>query len=157
MAENQKEDVHVLQQVGIKVLEDWAMMLVEQSSAKESNLSSELPIYASSMHFEGVIAGKVSILAQLPFLQTLARNLLGIDSDQTPSISESEDAFKEMANVILGNYLTEAYGPDTPFVLTNPQVEQKQTFSEFADKIGPQVFYLTADGFTVILTFRVDG
>lgn len=157
MASDCNAKKHILQIVGIKVLEDWAMMLVEESTAAQNPFNSELPIYVSSMHFEGVIDGKISILAQKPFLQILARNLLGIDSEETPSEQESEDAFKEMANVVLGNFLTEAYGPDTPFVLTNPQVEKKTNLLECTDKVGPHLYYLSADGSSLALTFRVDG
>lgn len=146
---------HPLKKVSLKVLEDWAMMLVDETSIAEVGFDLSQPLYMAWIDMHGTISGALSIVAQKDFMDCLAANLLGLDEDYHPATEEGEDALKEMSNVLAGNFFTEAYGDATAFDLINPQVgEIKQ---DDLDKVLKRrvVHCFSADGHPVAVTFSI--
>ncbi|NLF25769.1 MAG: chemotaxis protein CheX [Deltaproteobacteria bacterium] len=116
---------HPIKKVTAYVLSEWAMMLVEPGSQPETMFSQNEPFFRVSAYYQGVFDGDLTIICQEPFLNMLARNVLGADSEEVVSPEEQWDALRELANIISGNYLVEAYGVETIFDL--PHFELQQT------------------------------
>ncbi len=150
------KDIHPLKTASLKVLEDWAMMLVDEVNEVSAELfNPEQRVYMSWVSLHGVITGAVSIVAQEQFLKALANNILGSNGDIAPTSEDGKDAFKEMGNVLAGNFLTEAYGEDVVFDLFNPSVTEVP-FAE-VDKFTQRniVFAFMADDIPVAVTFSI--
>lgn len=151
------EQCHPLKHVALKVLEDWAMMLVDENDEiTPQSLSESGSLYISSTHFKGTISGTVSIVSPKSFLRVLAANLLGESGDETPGEEDCIDAFREMGNVLTGNFLTEAYGDDVVFDLLSPQVSTAS--EDHLDELTARkvVFSFNADEEPVVVTFQLD-
>ncbi len=116
-----KDFKSVIEAITVRILEDWAMMLVEPAEDGLSSFAPEEDFYICSIRFQGVVQGGYFILCQKPFLETLAGNLLGTESEFDEE--EIRDVLQEMANVLCGNLLTECYGEDTVFDVVLPKVE----------------------------------
>lgn len=147
---------HPLKTVCLKVLEDWGMMIVDEVTEPSAEMFCDSEqVYISSVNLHGVITGSVSILSQLPFMQTLARNVLGIDDLSELTKGDCLDAFKEMGNILAGNFITEAYGEDVVFDLLNPSVSET-SFSSVTDFIDKNiVFAFLADDAPVAVSFNI--
>lgn len=143
---------HPLKKTTTKILEDWGMMLVEDADADAVDFGGESPLYSSEVEMRGTFHGTLSVFAQEPFLATLAANILGNDA---PSEDDKLDAFKELGNILAGNFLTEAYGADLVFDVTQPRVSE--TNGEQLEKLeGQRVrFYFLADDAPVAVTFSI--
>ena len=144
---------HALNITALKVLEDWAMMLVD--SEEEVTFPSDQDLLCSTISFKGVIDGEVSILAPKSFVTTLACNVLGVEESEA-SDDEKRDAFCEMNNVLTGNFLTEAYGADTVFDVILPQVREIQERDLNSLLQSRVVFRFLADSQPVAFTFKVN-
>lgn len=116
----ERDFVEILQPVGQRILEDWAMMLVDPATPEqEESLLDGEEVYRSSVNFSGEKAGQISILSNGEFLRALGSNLVGEDAADLDE-NVSVDGFKELANVIAGNFLTEAFGDGRVFDLSSP-------------------------------------
>lgn len=113
----------VLERTTLLALEEWGLMLCDRSAEQADHYFGEMEgLLLASMRFQGLIEGQLYLLVEEAFSETLCRNLLAKEMDESVSEEEKEDALRELCNVILGNYLTEAYGDDTAFELTLPNV-----------------------------------
>lgn len=142
-----------LEATSIMVLEDWALMLVDPATSKKIDTSGE-PLYCSRIKFKGTGKGEICIVADKDFIKMLASNVLGTDD----SVQEETifDAFAEMANVVAGNFLTEAYGADKLFDLTPPvTAEAADDIVETCSKTDSSI-YLNADSCPVSIHLLKD-
>lgn len=147
-----------LSRVSLKVLEDWAMMLVDPvDNDSTEDLFDDGTLIESSVTFHGAQSGKVLIVAPKPFLSQLSENLLGDDDRDTLDCSAEEDGFKEMANVLAGNLLTEAFGDKVVFDLMSPEISpiEKGSFSSLS-KSNQTVFFV-ADDLPISVTFIISN
>ena len=146
---------HPLKKVGLRILEDWAMMIVDEVSETECGFNPDEKLYMAWINIHGHISGALSIITQTKFIQSLASNLLGVEPSDAPSRDECEDALREMGNVLAGNYFTEAYGEDVVFDLINPNVTEVP-FEELAKVASRRVkYYFQADDAPVVITFSI--
>lgn len=146
---------HPLKTSSLKVLEDWALMLVDEIPEVSPEIfDKEKPVYMSWINLSGVIDGAVSIVTQENFMKILAGNLLG-NIEEEPHMEDLRDAFKEMGNVLAGNFITEAYGEDVVFDLLNPNVSEISftDLERFAKR--NVVFGFMADDCPVAMTFSI--
>lgn len=134
------------------ILEDWAMMMVDRSETVIEQFDYDLPFYRSSISFQGVVNGSYFIVCQEAFARTLAANLLGSEIETNESVTN--DALKEMINVISGNLLTMSFGEDTVFDLSVPQVD-KITPDEVRKFDVKQTISFVADCEPVLISFEV--
>ena len=144
-----------LHDVTVRILEDWAMMLVEDSSVTPELFEKDKPFIFSSIEFSGEFNGIIGITFQKPFIVQIARNVLGISEDQEPSAAEINDAAAELANVVTGNFLTEAYGEDLAFKVVAPRIREVQSHSITQLFNGPQCCCVTGDGIPVVTSMTV--
>jgi len=138
------------------VLEDWARMLVDAVDEDGVDFGSDGPLLKSWVSARGPIDGILSIIASPAFVKQLARNLLGNSEEQDPSEEECHDAFREMGNVLAGNFFTEAYGESVVFEIITPTVEQV-AIGEL-NEIGEQQvkFYFIADDLPLVVSYRLE-
>jgi CheY-specific phosphatase CheX len=116
--------IHPLKRASLKILEEWGLMLIDEAEQTAELFEREEPVMMSWIYLHGKLTGAVSIVAQAPFLKALAANVLGQDSEAGISDDDCTDAFKELGNVLAGNFLTEAYGEDSVFDLLEPNVQE---------------------------------
>ena len=146
----------VIDSVISRVLQDWAMMLVDRAAATTEIFEADANFYLGLMNFRGVVNGGYGILCQERFLNNLAGNLLGVLEEA--SVNDKLDALREMANVMSGNLLTEMYGPDTTFDLVLPTVFPADAVAMdefFRDKA--RVYCYLGDDAPVAISFWLGG
>ena len=113
-----------LEKIGILALEDWGMMMTETIPSDRELFRDNQDLYLGTIEYSGSTKGKLAVVCDKPFLHTLYCNILGLDEDSdTAEQNEYEDTLKELTNVILGNFLTEAYGAETVFELIHPNAQ----------------------------------
>ena len=151
MADNQ----HPLLTVSLKVLEDWAMMLVDPASGRTEIFEADEPLFRSQIEMHGAFEGKLTIVAQPNFLRSLAANLLGSSDASSLTQEDMSDAFREMGNVLAGNFITEAYGADVAFDMINPKVEELDPQGLAALSNRPQTYYFLADDEPVCVSYEI--
>jgi hypothetical protein len=140
----------VLTEVAQFTVEDWGMMIAEP--ADEIALTQGEDCYLAEMDFEGDdgFRGRISILCQGGFAAALTRNLLGMDAGEEVTVEQSLDALREMANVITGHFVTEAFGEDERFALLSPG-SRAITYSEALTLAAENCVGLVGDDELVIL------
>ena len=111
-----------LREVGLRILSDWGMMLVDEPPKGTVIFESAEPLYMAWVNMRGACKGTLSIVAQPKFMETLTRNLLGLEPDAPLTSADRCDAFKELGNVLAGNFFTAAFGEDVVFDLIYPNV-----------------------------------
>jgi hypothetical protein len=72
------------------------------------------------LRWNGPSTGIMRLWADPSLLAVLAANMLGTDEDDPVSQAKGLDALKESLNMIVGNCLTEAWGPGPVFLLDVP-------------------------------------
>ena len=155
MSEHKEEPI--LRKTGARVLEDWGMMMVDEVSLEKNPFDFTDKFYISSVCYRGPINGTLSILAQKAFMDSLCRNLLGLDETHIITEGDGEDTFRELANVLLGNFLTEAYGEELVFDLNPPNVTHadREKIREFLK--NRKIYYFAADQKPVAFSFTLDA
>jgi CheY-specific phosphatase CheX len=144
---------HPLRKASLKVLETWGMMIVDEVQSVDASLfDPNEPVFMSWVNLDGAMSGAVSIVAQADFLKTLAVNVLG-DEEASLDGPACQDAFRELGNILAGNFLTEAYGEKAVFDLLHPNVTEVP-FSD-VEKFTQRniVFAFLADEKPVAVTF----
>lgn len=137
-----------------RILEDWAMMMVDHEPQAAEHFDPDLPYYVAVIQFHGIVGGRYRLLCQTPFAEQLTRSLLGIDDEVTAE--QMIDALKEMINVLTGNLLTETYGEDTVFTLTPPEAHLA-TAEELEMFRSPRTFSYLADSLPIQIHFVLEG
>ncbi len=153
-----KKNDHPLRNTAAKVLENWGMMMIDEVPEPRTELFAlDEPLFHSLIELHGAVSGSVSIIAQRDFLSALSHNLLGEPEEVNIDDPQQEDAFRELGNVLAGNFITEAYGDDVVFDLLNPTVctiSSSQADALFARDV---VFEFLADGAPIAFTFNIDS
>ena len=153
-----KKNEHPLRITAARVLEDWGMMMIDEPSSEGTQLFTlDTPLYHSIIELHGAVSGSVSIIAQEDFLSALAHNLLCEPEDVQLDSHQQEDAFRELGNVLAGNFITEAYGDDVVFDLLNPAVSTISPESLSAILERNVVFEFLVDGAPVAFTFNIQS
>lgn len=116
------EDGHILGEVLCKVLEREAFMFA-QPADKKSFTVPRGELLRSAIRFSGNnIAGVILISLQVDLAREIAANILGEDSDDEVAISQANDAFGEILNVLCGQFITTVEGAEPIFDLSVPRV-----------------------------------
>ncbi len=146
---------HPLKTVATKILEDWAFMMVDPEESGEELLDLSSPLYLSCINIGGAFNGTILIMARESFISQLAINLLGENDTTTIHEIDSHDAFREMANVLAGNFITTAYGADVSFDMLNPSVALATEDDLNKFKNSAHQFFFIADDNLVGITFAI--
>lgn len=142
------------QKVSALTLEDWAMMLIDDETPEKSEFEDE-KLFLGSTSYTGIVNAKVGILCTEAFCQGLYMSVLG-EIEEGINEEGLKDALSEMVNVFIGNFLTEAYGPDTVFAIGTPSskiVGEEEMKEFFSNKF---FFSFTADDEPVAIALMRD-
>lgn len=115
---HQKEAGEVLAEIANFTLGDWAMMLTEDSSSDILNDQDLSSGFITSLNLKGPQPGKINILASKQFAMTLHQNLAGDFADDIAT-EELMDCLKEMTNVTAGRLVSEVFGENAVYDLTD--------------------------------------
>ncbi len=111
------------------------MLPMPPEEVSEQGGESGSPTSAVSVTFTGALDGTLVLAVGDGMLPQLAANMLGLDeSGPEASRDQQLDALKELANVICGNLLTEAWSPETSFSVSSPHfLGQDVSVEAFSD------------------------
>ena len=96
------------------------MFAVPEEEAPESALGST----AAAVAFEGAFQGRLAVSITDEMLPALAMNMLGLEEEVSPTLTQQHDALKELANVVCGNLLPEIAGPKLEFRVAAPELNE---------------------------------
>lgn len=106
----------------VRLLEDWALMLVDETSSEGALFNEKTKFYETEIDFHGSFNGMFTIITQDDFVCKLVDNIIGEQADD----EVKADALCEMANVFAGNLLTAAFGCDLVFDLGSPRCIERE-------------------------------
>jgi CheY-specific phosphatase CheX len=75
----------------------------------------------AEVSFAGVFSGRLAVVMTEPALKELAANMLGIDIEAVEQ-NHLDDALKETANIICGNWLPVIGGDEAVFHIAAPRI-----------------------------------
>jgi CheY-specific phosphatase CheX len=75
----------------------------------------------AEVSFTGVFSGRLAVVMSEPALKELAANMLGIDNEAVEQ-HHLNDALKETANIICGNWLPVVGGDEAVFHIAAPRI-----------------------------------
>jgi len=114
--------------VSVRILEDAAFLFVEPLAEEDKPDPDWIPTGAE-LGWSGPTRGTMRIWTDPDFLVLLAANMLGIEEDDTAAAKAGPDALREVLNMIVGNSLTEAWGPGPAFHLEIPEIADPDLLS----------------------------
>jgi hypothetical protein len=100
-------------------LEKLAFMFFISDSYREPILFQDA--VTADVSFTGVFSGRLAVVMTEPALKELAANMLGIDNEEVEQ-NHLEDALKETANIICGNWLPVVGGDEAVFHIDAPRI-----------------------------------
>jgi hypothetical protein len=142
----------------VRVLEDWAMALVDEPTGEvafDKMFDPEQPLIVGKVQFAGPVKGTYTVVCSQEFIQELVGNLIG-GGDSEPTESDVTDGMCEFVNVLAGNLLTETYGEEIAFALNRPEA-QDAAFDEVAPLFQRWSAIAVADGMPVGVTFDLES
>jgi CheY-specific phosphatase CheX len=110
----------LLAPVAMRVLEDAVFVFSEPLEADDAPDIAVWNNCGVMLEFSGIAQGSIGLWADEGFAQLIAANMLGVDTDDEGASCRATDALKEVLNMIVGNFLTEAYGEEPVFDLGIP-------------------------------------
>ena len=118
MSTNEMKQALVI--VAPRILEEAAFIFSEPLEGPDQPGDEWTPVGVERL-WEGPSNGLMRLWADSSLLPVLAANLLGIEEDDPLCAEKGLDAVKEILNMIVGNSLTEAWGPGPIFQLHIPE------------------------------------
>lgn len=115
--------------VAPRILEESAYVFSEPLDAPDEPADDWSPV-GVQLRWQGPSTGAMRIWADPSLLPVLAANMLGIEEDDPVCAQKGLDALKETLNMIVGNCLTEAWGPGPVFHLEIPCTIAPDSFGE---------------------------
>ena len=106
-----------LADVGREVLETMAFAVTVPEAREEDGAGMRAVV-----KFAGPLAGEFTLTLSAAVATSLANNMLGRDEQSPAEEGETRDAAGELANVMCGNLLARAAGPEPVFRLAAPVV-----------------------------------
>jgi CheY-specific phosphatase CheX len=123
----------IASQVITRILADAAFIFTDALSDKEKPDVADWDADGVSLRFKGTPSGELRMWVSKGFACYVAANMLGIDADSDESRQKGLDALKELLNMIVGNFITAAYGDKPVFALGLPKnllrTEMEKDFS----------------------------
>lgn len=126
-----------------EVLANLAFMFVSQETADAG--PGDLCLEASIV-YRGALSGRLRLRCSQEFSRALTANLLGMDPENPEAAAKSDDALKELMNVLCGQYVTAAYGSDGVFNLGIPEVRAVPPATDPAGEEDAEFLLLHVDG-----------
>lgn len=124
----QSQKTPALKTVFSDVLADLAFMCADDQEAEPTNNEQWL---ATSIDYNGPMTGALRLVCTRAFAVQLAANLLGIDASDDSARQESDDAVRELTNILCGQFVTAVHGSEDVFNLTIPEVVELSETPDF--------------------------
>lgn len=140
------EMLQAMELVAPRILEEAAFLFSEpldDSAIPDENWD----CVGVELRWEGPSTGVMRLWSDPGLLAVLAANMLGIEEDDPVCLEKGMDALKETLNMIVGNCLTEAWGPGPVFHLEIP----RRVEGSFSDLEQDEGLWLSAEGRTIFL------
>jgi hypothetical protein len=107
-----------------------------------------------SLRFFGSPGGELRMWVGKGFACYAAANMLGLDADSEDARRKGTDALKELLNMIVGNFITAAYGDTPVFELGLPKNVARDLMEK--DFVNPDAVWLGAEGNPVLFVIETD-
>lgn len=105
-----------------------------------------------SLTFAGKASGELRMWVGSGFARLAAANMLGIDAPSEEARQKGLDALKELINMVVGNYITAAFGDSPVFDLGLPK---RLSADQLAKDFGhPEAVWLEAEGNPLLLVIE---
>ena len=135
-----------LEIVAPRILEEAAFIFSQPLEGPDQPDDEWTPVGVELL-WEGPSNGMMRLWAEPALLPVFAANLLGIEEDDPLSAQKGLDAVKEILNMMVGNSLTEAWGPGPIFHLHIPEAVDAAKFTP--DRVDG--IWLSAEGRPMLL------
>jgi hypothetical protein len=99
--------------------------------------------------------GELRMWVSSGFACYAAANMLGLDADSDDARQKGTDALKELLNMIVGNFITAAYGDIPVFELGLPRNISREFLAK--DFANPDAIWLGAEGNAILFIIEADG
>ena len=131
--------------VAVRILEDAAFLFANPMDGPHPTGTSWDPVGAR-LSWTGPSTGTMQVWAARPLLKILAANMLGIEDTDPVAEKSGCDALCEVLNMVVGNSLTEAWGPGPVFHLAIPEILDVSRLSDDAE----EGFWISADDHPIL-------
>jgi hypothetical protein len=119
-------DPHTLARLVVDALERTAFVLADPCDDPGALPPADT---FAQIEFSGPTKGSVELLASRDFAKNLAASILGADASEITDI-QSEEALRELANILGGSVITALGGSDCRFSLGLPRIGRAQATGE---------------------------
>jgi CheY-specific phosphatase CheX len=110
----------ILSEVAVDTMEKLAFMFAFGEEA--ADIAAVEPAVCAAVAFNGPFGGILTIQINTADLAEMAGNMLGMDSGDSLSVENQQDALKEALNVLCGNILPAIAGKEAVFDIDSPQI-----------------------------------
>lgn len=143
-----------IRSVFASVLEEYAFMFAEPPAVGQQ-LSPPDEFHLVTIQYVGSHAGTVSLAADLGFCRSLHENMLGATDSEEEREAGAADAFKELCNVVAGQWVTERHGTQSHFELSIPELRQgtRDDWDRLTSELGASPLLVDQE-FTVVVALE---
>lgn len=147
--------VEIAEQSTTKILESATFLFTDKLAPEEiPDMEANWQQVGVRLEYHGPHSGELRMWINEPLSKIIAQNMLGLDESEECSEEREMDAIKEVLNMILGNFLTEAFGTDDVFHLGIPRIMAEK---EIADSLSnPLRFWLNVEGQPLLVSIHPD-
>ena len=147
----QQEQLDMAKEAAIRILERAAFLFTDEIEDEQCpKANSKWGQKGVALDYQGPVSGELRLWMPESLSRLAAANMLGLDEGAPMSEKEEDDAVKEILNIILGIYLTEAYGTEPVFQLGIPRVLPTEEWKISLMASGH--FWMAVEGFPVLLS-----
>lgn len=115
-------ELKALLAVAPRTIECATFIFVDEVESGEKKSLPDWSPFGVYLDYEGPAKGSLHLWAEPAFLMTLSANMLGVEVDSAQAGEKAQDAFKELLNMTMGAFLTEAFGTLPVINLSIPEL-----------------------------------
>jgi CheY-specific phosphatase CheX len=147
----QQSLVDTARESAIRTLERAAFLFTDEITEKKiPQIGDDWQQKGVSLDYTGPFQGELRLWMPESLSRMIASNMLGIDEGMDLAKQEEDDALKEILNIILGIYLTDAYGNEPVFHLGIPQILSSE---QWVDSVrANSYFWMDVEGEPVLMS-----
>ena len=138
-----------------RILGDAAFIFTDSLSADAQPSPEEWDCEGIALRFIGHPSGTVHMWVGSDFAFVVAANMLGIDTGSDEAKNKGIDALKELLNMVVGNFMTAAYGEAPVFELGLPEKLPREQLTE--DVNDSDTVWLEAEGNPVMFLVKISS
>jgi hypothetical protein len=144
----------IAQQTIGRILGDAAFIFTDVLDEKAKPSAADWDAEGVSLTFTGRPSGELRMWVGSGFARVAAANMLGIDTESGEARQKGIDALKELLNMVVGNFITAAYGDTPVFDVGLPRTLPRERLAQ--DFSHPDAIWLEAEGNPVLFVVQVN-